>query len=244
MWQGIMKAWSTIQSGLEQQDPTSWCEVAWQPLFGNWFLTNEVGVKRGTEPRSNMLWWSEKEFKTLKDIARLDGHGWKSFAELLRLRRTRVAPPLYARVVHSIPGDATPMPPPTIGQGLAKKEEDGSINTIYHLQHTTPLHATTYCKDPFEQLRLLSQHNPLFEGTREIQLVRNEGPKRVVIDYNPSEEPESEQALWLWGNDSLCNLEWDPKKWLWRRIGILAKTTTLNYTTKKGDMVALRQDNN
>ena len=24
MWQGVMKAWSTIQSGLEQQDPTSW----------------------------------------------------------------------------------------------------------------------------------------------------------------------------------------------------------------------------
>ena len=35
MWQGVMKAWSTIQSGLEQQDPQSWSEIVRQPIFGN-----------------------------------------------------------------------------------------------------------------------------------------------------------------------------------------------------------------
>ena len=89
MWQGVMRAWSTIQSGLEQQDPQSWSEIARQPLFGNKFLTNERGVQWGTEFRSNMRWWSEKKFSTLQDIAKIDGGGWKSFAELCRLSTTR-----------------------------------------------------------------------------------------------------------------------------------------------------------
>ena len=35
MWQGVMKAWNSIQSGLEQQPPESWAETMRQPLFGN-----------------------------------------------------------------------------------------------------------------------------------------------------------------------------------------------------------------
>ena len=44
MWQGVMRAWSSMQAGLEQQDPQSWSEILRQPLFGNRFLTNEMGV--------------------------------------------------------------------------------------------------------------------------------------------------------------------------------------------------------
>ena len=146
MWQGVMKAWSTIQSGLEQQDPTSWSEIVRQPLFGNRFLTNERGVQWGTELGSNMRWWSEKEVNTLQDIAKPDGYGWKTFEELRRLRRTSVAPPLYARVVKSIPWNAIPMPTHRKGQWIAAKEEDGSIQTVYHLQNTSPLEARSYKK--------------------------------------------------------------------------------------------------
>jgi hypothetical protein len=59
----------------------------------------------------------------------------------------------------------------------------------------------------------------------------------------PTDEPEIEHTLWIWGNDWLTNLEWDPKDWLWRRIGILAETPVLNYTTKRGYHVAMRQNN-
>ena len=42
MWQGVMKAWNILQSGLEQQAPESWSEITHQPLFGNRFLTSET----------------------------------------------------------------------------------------------------------------------------------------------------------------------------------------------------------
>jgi hypothetical protein len=42
MWQGVMKAWSSIQSSIEQQDPTNWDEVSRQPLFGNRFITSDT----------------------------------------------------------------------------------------------------------------------------------------------------------------------------------------------------------
>ena len=45
-------------------------------------LTNELGTQWGTEPISNMKWWAEKGFLTLKDIARFDGFGWKAYQEL------------------------------------------------------------------------------------------------------------------------------------------------------------------
>ena len=92
MWQGVMRAWSTMQVGLEQQEPQNWSEIARQPLFGNRLLTNPQGVQWGTKFRTNMRWWSEKGFRTLQDITRIDGEGWRTFDELLRLRRTSVAP--------------------------------------------------------------------------------------------------------------------------------------------------------
>lgn len=84
-----------------------------------------------------MRWWLEKKFNTLQDIAKPDGYGWKTFVELLRLRRTSVAPPLYAWVVNNIPWNASPMPSHHTGQWIVAKEEDGSIRTVYHLQNTT-----------------------------------------------------------------------------------------------------------
>ena len=94
-----------------------------------------------------MKWWSEKDFRALNDIARLDGYGWRTFLELLWLRRTNIVPPLYALVVSNILWDAIPMPPPAMGQWLAMKVEDGSIQTVYHLQNTTPMEAQKYQKD-------------------------------------------------------------------------------------------------
>ena len=85
MWQGVMKAWHTIQSGIEQQDPSSWAEIARQPLFGNRFLTDTSGIQWGTRPRSNMRWWAENGVRNLKDLARPNGEGWQTFAELKRL---------------------------------------------------------------------------------------------------------------------------------------------------------------
>ena len=244
MWQGVMKAWNTIQSGLEQQDPTSWAEIARQPLFGNRFLTNEQGVQWGTTPKTNMRWWAEKNFQTLKDISKTEGHGWKTFPELLRLRKTRVATQAYPRVINSIPWDSTPMQPFTAGQWVAQQEDDGDIQFVYHLQNADSLEATLYKKAPTEQLQLLGHSHRLPPGTREVRIIRTFGPKRAVLDYNPIEEVEPEETLWLWGHKWIDSLEWDPKEWTWRRIGVLPDTSILNYTTKRGYRVALRQDNN
>lgn len=35
-------------------------------------------------------------------------------------------------------------------------------------------------------------------------------------------------------------MEWDPKEWKWRRISILANTSIMNYTTKRGYRIALK----
>lgn len=156
MWQGVMKEWNTIQSGLEQQDPASWSEIMQQPLFGNRLLTNEMGVQWGTKPKSNMRTWAEKDFQTLQDIARSDGHGWRTFQELLRIRRTRAAPQLYAKMVNNIPWDATPMPPHSLGQWVAQQEENGSIQFIYHIQHIDPQEAALYRKSPMNNSNSLA----------------------------------------------------------------------------------------
>ena len=58
MWQGVMKAWNSIQFGLEQQDPTTWAEIMRQPLYGNRMLTSKTWVQWGTEKISNMKWWA------------------------------------------------------------------------------------------------------------------------------------------------------------------------------------------
>lgn len=243
MWQGVMKAWSTIQSGLEQQDPQSWSEIARQPLFGNRFLTSEKGVQWGTEFRTNMRWWSEKQFRTLQDIARPNWEGWRTFPELIRLRRTSVAPHLYDRVVRSIPWAAQPIPPHQPGQWIATKEEDGSIQQVYHVQDINPLEAKVYSIQDSEQLQLTEQrHSVPIRIMREVRILRCGGDKRIVLDYNPKDETEPDQSLWLWGKDWISNLEWDPKGWQWRRLGILPDTLVMNYTTKRGYRIALKQN--
>lgn len=243
MWQGVMRAWGTIQAGLEQQDPQSWAEIARQPIFGNRFLTNEKGFQWGTEGRSNLKWWAEKNVSTLQDIARADGEGWNTFTKLGRLRRTSVAPHLYARIVRSIPWIANPIPNHQIGQWIAEKEADGSITTVYHLQKITPLEAKTYRKDRYEQLHFVAQNQAVpTRLMKEVRVLRCIGSKKVVLDYNPKEETEPDQTLWLWGNDWINNLAWDPREWQWRRIGMLPDTAILNYSTKRGYRVALKQN--
>lgn len=105
-----------------------------------------------------------------------------------------------------------------------------------------PQEATLYRKEDTEQLQLISSNNPLPVDTREVRIVRTEGPRNTIIDYNPK-PTEPDHQLWLWGNTWVSQLEFDPKDWAWRRIGVLPVTTILNYTTKRGYRVALRQDN-
>lgn len=243
MWHGVMKAWSTLQAGLEQQDPTSWAEIARQPLYGNRFLSSTTGVQWGTEPRPNMKWWMENQFRSLQDIARPGGHGWKTFAELRRLRRTSAAPGLYARLTNNIPWEATPPPAHKTGQWLATKEDNGSLHTIYHLRNSDTREADLYHKQPTEQLTLVTQQQILPNTAREVRIICSGGKKRTVLKYNPPGDTELDQELWLWGKDWISNLDWDPKEWVWRRIGMLPDTNILNYTTKRGYRVALRQDN-
>ena len=190
-----------------------------------------------------MRWWSEKGYRALKDIIRPDGHGWRAYQELWRLRRARFAPQLYARLVNSIPWDATPGPAHAPGQWLAQREEDGIIQFIYHLQRVNPPKATLYKKEVTEQLTLLNTKQRPPPGAKEIRIVRTIGPKNVILDFNPTDDTPSELLLWLWGNQNVEDLEWDPKEWSWRRLGILPVSSILNYTTKRGYQIALRQDN-
>lgn len=77
---------------------------------------------------------------------------------------------------------------------------------------------------------------------QEVRILRCIGDKRTVIDYNPQKEVEQEHSLWLWGNDWLSNLAWDPKEWQWRRLGILPDTSLMNYSTKRGYRIALKNN--
>jgi hypothetical protein len=189
-----------------------------------------------------MKWWAGKGFITLKNIARNPGQGWRTFPELLTLKRTRVAPALYARLVNSIPWDAPPRPPHTTGQWLAIRKDD-NISYVFHLRKQVPQHATMYRKEPNEQLSLLGTQFRVPAEAREVRVVRTLGPRHIILDFNPTDDTTEEQKLWLWGNSWIEDLEWDPKDWNWRRLGILPEASVLNYSTKRGYRVALRQDN-
>lgn len=239
-----MKAWHTIQSGLEQQDPSSWAEIARQPIFGNRFLTNEIGSQWGTEPKSSMIMWMEKGVKSLTDIARADGRGWLTFAQHPRFRSNRITSALYSRMLNSIPWAHQSHPPLIIGQWVAAKEEEGVIHRIFHISRLEPLEATVYYRDTTERLHLSERHFLLpTVQLREVRVVCCGGPKHTILEFNPVEIMETEHSLWIWGEDWIQNLEWDPKEWQWRRIGILPETSILNYSTKRGYRVALRQNN-
>ena len=137
MWQGVMKAWGTIQSGLEQQEPGIWAKIIRQPLFGNKMLTNEVGLQWGTESTTTMSWWPSRNLKSLHDVLRPDGQGWKVFEEQA-LRRTRVTPALYARMRSSIPWPLAAAPAPAIGQWLAAKTDEGTIREVFQFVSIDP----------------------------------------------------------------------------------------------------------
>jgi hypothetical protein len=147
-------------------------------------------------------------------------------------------------MVTNIPWDATPMPPLTLGQWLAQKEKDGSVNFIYPLQQANLPVVTLYKKETNKQLALLGDKQRPPARSREVRVIRTFGPKNIILDYNPQDDTTTEQASWLWGNNWITELQWDPKDWKWRRLGILPDTSILNYTTKRGYRVALRQDNN
>lgn len=243
MWQKVMKTWRTLQAGIEQQDPDSWAEIMRQPLFGNRMLTNEVGQQWGTQPTTTMSWWPGRNLRSLQDVIRPDGYGWKIFEEQT-LRRTRVTPALYARMRNSILWAATPPSPPTTGQWMAPKSEEGNVSQVFHVISTDPPHVALYHKDTSERLQLVDQQlHPINNQWQEVRVIECGGPKRIVFDFNPKKNIDPEHTLWPWGNEWVRNLEWDPKEWHWRRIGILAETSILNYTTKRGYRVALKQNN-
>ena len=245
MWQGVMKAWNSIQSGLEQQTPSSWAEIIRQPLFGNRLLTNELGIQWGTESRSKMRAWAEKDVQTLKDIIRTDGQGWNTFEGLRRLRRTRAAPQLYARLIQSIPWEAPGMPFAAVGQWLAHKEEDGDIKFVFHIQTTNPTAGDLCKREASEKLTFLACNQRPPAEAKETRVIQTFGPKNTVTEFNPIRyDTNVDQTLWMWSNKWIQDLQWDPKDWNWRRTGTLPNTSILNYTTKRGYRVALRHDNN
>lgn len=200
MWQGIMRAWNSIQSGVEQQAPTTWSEIMRQPLYGNKLLTNEMGIQWGTESRSSMIRWPEKGLRALKDIAKREEQGWKAFQELRGFKRTRFASQLYNRLTHNIPWVATPRPSNSTGQWLAEIEEDGTIHYVYHVQQKDPQLANLYKKEANEQLTLLRTHQKVLEWAREVRIIRTIGPRHTVLDFNPVEDTPEEQTLWIFGN--------------------------------------------
>lgn len=65
-----------------------------------------------------------------------------------------------------------------------------------------------------------------------MRIIHTLGANHTILDYNPVDDTPEEQSLWVWGNTWLEDLEWDPKDWSWRRLGILPETSILNYTTK------------
>ena len=241
MWQGVIKAWQTIQSSIEQQDPSTWDEITRQPLFGNRFLTNEQGIQWGTEAKTNMKYWADQRIQTIKDIVQEDGRGWIPFAEQRKLRRSRTAPQLYTRVLNSIPWQPIPSIPSIQGLWVAAKEEDGRIKKVYHITRTNPMAASVYLRLNTEQLQLIESNTLLPVGHySEVRIVRCGGAKRTVFDLNPVEIDNTELTLWMWGDDWISNLEWDPKEWQWRRIGVLPDTTVFNYCTKRGYRAAMK----
>ena len=235
MWQGVMKAWNTVQSGLEQHDPTTWSEIHRQPLFSNRFLTNEYGIKWGMEPKTKMRGWAEKGYHALKGIARGNEHGWKIFQELTRIRRAaRAAPQLFEHLVANIPWVAGPPPAATTGQWVAVKEESGHIEFVYHITDPNTQTTILYRKYNISKLNLLGHNQRYPNHAREVQVIKAREPRGIILEYNPTEDTEEDQTLWLWGSDWMHNLEWDPKEWTWRRIGVLTDTMILNYSTKRG----------
>jgi hypothetical protein len=153
MWQGVMKAWSSIQSSIEQQDPTNWDEVSRQPLFGNRFITSDTGIQWGMEQKSNFKFWAEKGIRIIKNLIREDGNGWRTFAEQKVLHRSRVTPVMYGRVINSIPWPPVSTIPNMVGLWIAAKDEGGLINRVYHITKAEPTEATVYKVLPTEQLQ-------------------------------------------------------------------------------------------
>ena len=218
-----MKAWNTIQFGLEQQDPQSWSEIARQPLIGNQFMANEMGVQWGTKFRSNMRWWSKKNFKTLQDQT-----GW------IRLENIcRTPPPSLHKCCSNIirlGREQHPLgcqPHVRTPHMLVDSIKGGWL--VYSNGVSLEEHFTTKSQDLHEngseELHLIDHRQPIpARPMWEVRVFRCGGNKRAVLDYNPQYETKPEQSLWLWGNDWISNLEWDPQEWQWRRLGILPDT--------------------
>ena len=244
MWQGILKAWSSIQSGIEQQDPTSWDEICRRPICGNRFLTNDLGIQWGTELKSKLKYWLEQGIRSIKDIARENGNGWRPFAEQKKLHRSKVAPALYEKVIQSILWPPAPNIPSMLGMWIAEKDEAGIIQQVFHITKIDPIEATRYHKKATEQLQSMETSCALPAGQySEVRIARCGNENRTIFDFNPKAIEEADNTFWLWGGDWINNLEWDPKEWQWRRFGVLPDTSILNYSTKRGYRIAMRQNN-
>lgn len=202
-----------------------------------------VGIQWGTDARSTMLRWMERGMQSLSDMANPEGGGWLPFEQNPKLHQNRITGAIYNRILQSIPWDNTPPTSITPGQWIAPKEADGTIHRVLHITRGEPLEATLYHKDSTERLTPAAQQHICFgEELGEVRVVSCLGDKRTVIEFNPSTTTET-HSLWLWGNEWLKQLAWDPKDWQWRRIGILPETNILNYSTKRGYRTALKQNN-
>ena len=234
MWQGVMKAWSTIQSGLEQQDPDNWTEISRQPIFGNRLLTNVTGIQWGTESRTNLLKWAERGYKAIKDLAAGDGQGWKSLEDLERIRQTPVAIALHGQIIRSRPWQPSQPTPPSVGQWLAHLEPDGSFTRVFRLLQTNPTEAAVYRKEPSEQLQPLEQNQPLPEGCREVRVIRSGGPKNSVIDFNPRQNSKKTRSFGCGETQRSTNLNGIRKSGYGEELAFWRKLTFLTTPPKEG----------
>jgi hypothetical protein len=127
---------------------------------------------------------------------------------------------------------------------MAPKSEEGSIDQVFHISQVEPPLVNLYHKDRTERLQFVTQLRlPMDQQWQEVRVIECGGSRQTIFDFNPAKAPDPEHTLWLGGNDWVRNLEWDPKEWHWRHLGILPVASLLNYTTKRGYRVALKQNN-
>ena len=55
-----------------------------------------------------------------------------------------------------------------------------------------------------------------------------------IIDFNPIIFPNlTIHSIWIYERSFICNLDFDPKEWKWKKMEGLQETSFFNYQTKR-----------
>lgn len=71
------------------------------------------------------------------------------------------------------------------------------------------------------------------------QVATKFGSRTRVSNFNPQENLPKGATVWAVGRKGISDLQWDPKKWRWERLGGLPETNLCEYTTKRGYRIGL-----